>query len=367
LPVLGWWFLARESSAHGGGFWIRPMIVDLATGLLFVGLYVWEVVYVGLYSRVRVGLPPVPALVQTDLAWVVHCQFASHVFLSCVMLAASLVDLDEKTIPDTLSIPGTLVGLILAVLVPWSLLPADLWLVDGRGAAELLTCTSPSAWPAWLEAPQAWPVALALGCWTVWCGGILPRRWNTRHGWVTAVRVFFHRLRAERVTYLVGLMWLAGAILIATLAWIAPLPNWAALLSALVGVALGGGVIWIVRVVGKAALGREAMGFGDVMLLSMIGAFVGWQGSLVVFFMGPVLGLATGLVQWLVRGEHEIPYGPYLCLAALALICKWATIWDWTYSTFELGWLLAALLAVCFLLMGAVLWIYGALRNRFVG
>ncbi len=49
-----------------------------------------------------------------------------------------------------------------------------------------------------------------------------------------------------------------------------------------------GGVIWAVRVLGRWTLRMEAMGFGDVTLMAMIGTYMGWQASLVVFFLAPL-------------------------------------------------------------------------------
>ncbi|MDD5255457.1 MAG: prepilin peptidase [Candidatus Omnitrophica bacterium] len=60
----------------------------------------------------------------------------------------------------------------------------------------------------------------------------------------------------------------------------------------------------------------SSMGMGDVKLLAMIGAFLGWQKAVTVFFLAPFLGLAMGIVNLLVRKEHVIPYGPFLALAA---------------------------------------------------
>ncbi len=115
------------------------------------------------------------------------------------MLAASLIDLDEKTIPDSITVPGTLLGLLLAAVYPWSLLPATHFVAGGRTLVEFLTLASPNAWPRELAGSAGtW---LALGCWTVWCFALLPRRWNTRRGWGVAMRVLWHRLRAERLTY----------------------------------------------------------------------------------------------------------------------------------------------------------------------
>ena len=367
VPIFGWWGLARESALHGRGFWIRPLVVELLTGCLFGGLYYWEVQRQALFPMFRAGVAAAPALVAGDLQAVIHAQLFAHLLLFSLMIAASLIDLDEQTIPDAITIPGTVAGLVVAAALPWSLLPAETWQLAAGPSIEFLTCTSPEAWPDWLDrAPRLGPLAIGLACWTLWCGGILPRRWNTRHGWRTAVRVFVHRLRVERLSYLVAVGWLLGAVAIALVAARGSAASWAALLTALVGVAAGGGMIWIVRAIGAFTLKREAMGFGDVMLMSLIGAFIGWQGVLIVFFLAPFLGLVNGVLQWTLHREPEIPYGPYLCLATFFVILKWPWLWDRGYDLFALGWLLPALLAVCFLLMGLMLWCYRTLRERAV-
>ena len=70
--------------------------------------------------------------------------------------------------------------------------------------------------------------------------------------------------------------------------------NWKTLLSALVGMAVGGAIIWTVRNIGRLVLGQEAMGFGDVTLMCMFGAFLGWQACLIVFFLAPFAALYVG-------------------------------------------------------------------------
>jgi leader peptidase (prepilin peptidase)/N-methyltransferase len=365
IPVFGWWGLARESALHGRGFWIRPLVVELLTGCLFAGMYYWEVRMQAMYPIFRAGVAGRPELASGDLPTIIHAQLLAHLVLLSLMIAASLIDLDEQTIPDGITIPGTLAGLAIAAALPWSLLPAEAWLIEGLPSIEFLTFTSPAPWPAWLDtAPRMGPLAIGLACWTLWCGGILPRRWNTRHGWRMAARVFVHRLLAERLSYLVAIGWLAGAVAIALVAARGAAASWAALLTALVGVAAGGGMIWIVRVIGAATLRRESMGFGDVMLMSFIGAFIGWQGALIVFFLAPFLGLVNGVLQWILHRQPEIPYGPYLCLATFFVILKWPWLWDRGYDLFALGGLLPALLAVCFVLMGLMLWGFRTLRER---
>jgi prepilin signal peptidase PulO-like enzyme (type II secretory pathway) len=132
--------------------------------------------------------------------------------------------------------------------------------------------------------------------------------------------------------------------------------HWTGLLTALVGMAAGGGVVWAFRILGSAVLKREAMGFGDVTLLAMIGTFVGWQASLIIFFLSPFAALVVGLIRLVLFRQREIPFGPFLCLAALATIFYWDPIWDRTLGVFALGWLVPLLLAGCFALTPPLLY-----------
>jgi leader peptidase (prepilin peptidase)/N-methyltransferase len=61
----------------------------------------------------------------------------------------------------------------------------------------------------------------------------------------------------------------------------------------------------------------ESMGGGDVKLLAMIGAFLGWQKVILTFFLAPFFGAAIGIINLIIRRQHTIAYGPFLSLAAL--------------------------------------------------
>ena len=90
--------------------------------------------------------------------------------------------------------------------------------------------------------------------------------------------------------------------------------------SSLVGLAVGGGLIWATRLLGRLAFRREAMGFGDVLLMGMIGAVLGWEAAVLTFFVAPFFGLLYGAWQWLRHREHEVPYGPFLSMAAAVVM-----------------------------------------------
>ncbi len=124
----------------------RPLIVELFTGLLFAGLYLWETEAPTRLAAFFAAPPPMQFL-TADLPLADHLRYVSHVLLAVLMLAASLIDLDEQTIPDEITVFGTLAGLLLAVAYPWSLLPAGYWVVDARPCVEFLSLASPQAWP----------------------------------------------------------------------------------------------------------------------------------------------------------------------------------------------------------------------------
>ena len=90
---------------------------------------------------------------------------------------------------------------------------------------------------------------------------------------------------------------------------------WLGLLSALAGSALSGSMIWAVRIVGTAALRREAMGFGDVTLMMMVGAFLGPLQALLTIFVGSLVGAVIFGPIGLKTGKL-VPFGVFLALGA---------------------------------------------------
>ena len=100
------------------------------------------------------------------------------------------------------------------------------------------------------------------------------------------------------------------------------------------------------------------MGFGDVTLLSMIGAFVGWQASLVVFFLAPFAGMVIGVTQRLLHGEREIPYGRICACRGFGGLAVLDAHLGLHADYFSMGWLLVAILAGCMVLMVLMLLTY---------
>jgi prepilin signal peptidase PulO-like enzyme (type II secretory pathway) len=352
--VAGWFGLARETGLHGRGFWIRPLLVELLTGLLLAGLYWWHVDELGLLTGALQRLYRLAPPFRTIADPLLHANYLAHAILLLFMIVASLIDLDEKTIPDLVTIPGTLVGLTLMSLLPLARLPEEIALAVPAGVAPglgSLHLASPLDFPATLAgAPSTAGLVLGLACYLLWCFALLPRSWRTRHGWRRAVSIFIARIAREPFTWIVAGIALAGAMGIVAIWWLGGMA-WESLLSSLVGLAAGGGIVWFVRIIGRFALRKEAMGFGDVTLMAMIGSFLGWQACLFVFFLAPFAGLLLGVVNWIAHREHELPYGPFLCLAGLFVIVQWAGIWEWASPFFSIPWLVPTAMGGCMLVM----------------
>jgi leader peptidase (prepilin peptidase)/N-methyltransferase len=103
------------------------------------------------------------------------------------------------------------------------------------------------------------------------------------------------------------------------------------------GLVVGGGVIYAVRLLGWVLFRKEGMGLGDVTLVAMIGSFLGWQATPLTLFLGAIVGLGHGGIRLaLILGDRlagrpartsAIPFGPYLSLAALILMFGWRWLW----------------------------------------
>jgi leader peptidase (prepilin peptidase)/N-methyltransferase len=95
-------------------------------------------------------------------------------------------------------------------------------------------------------------------------------------------------------------------------------PYLAGLLASGIGAAAGWALTFGIRALGSAAFGQEAMGLGDVKLMTGVGAFLGWPGALLTFFLGSLIGAVAGLLGRAVGFDtHRIAFGPYLATGAV--------------------------------------------------
>jgi leader peptidase (prepilin peptidase) / N-methyltransferase len=94
----------------------------------------------------------------------------------------------------------------------------------------------------------------------------------------------------------------------------------AGLLASVLGMGVGAACIYAAAVFGKMLFRKEAMGFGDVKFMGMIGAFIGWQNVLLAFLAACMLGAVVGIVLLIRRRDTHIPFGPYLAAGAFLVM-----------------------------------------------
>ncbi|MCR5413396.1 MAG: prepilin peptidase [Kiritimatiellae bacterium] len=112
--------------------------------------------------------------------------------------------------------------------------------------------------------------------------------------------------------------------------------------QSLAGLALGFGLLWLVRWLGGKAFKREAMGMGDVFLMGAVGALFGPVCVVVTLILSSVAGSVVGLAMVLLSkarlgGFKEIPYGPYICIGCIAWMFRGPELVAWYLRLFAPG------------------------------
>lgn len=107
------------------------------------------------------------------------------------------------------------------------------------------------------------------------------------------------------------------------------------IINALLGVAVGGGILWALAWASPYLFGKEGMGGGDIKLLAMIGAFLGWKATLLTIMIGSLSGSVIGVsliaLGFLKRNEY-LPFGPFLVFGALLSMFYAEPLLNWYQS-----------------------------------
>jgi len=310
------WFRATDDDPPGTQ---TQAVVVMSVAIVAGLLWWWEILHNGLVSAgMRVDAAPA---VQGELL----ARYVAHIVLFWLLGAATWIDLRQRVIPDWITVPGALAGLAFAWAWPRSLLPIAVEVPRSFAAPSLEGDVL--AWYGGLgagggacgAAPQAAGLALAATIFLMWwmvCTEAPPS--DGAAVW----------LSPRNAILLLGLVAL-------TAAWGFGTVRFDALQTALVGLGVSGGLVWSMRAGASRALGKEAMGLGDVTLMAMVGAWLGWQACVLTFFMAAFIGLGHGMTQFIRHREHELPFGPSLCLAAAFVVVAWRAIWQVAGVHFE--------------------------------
>jgi leader peptidase (prepilin peptidase)/N-methyltransferase len=102
--------------------------------------------------------------------------------------------------------------------------------------------------------------------------------------------------------------------------------------DSLIGFLVGGGSLFLVATLYQWLFKREGMGGGDVKLLAMIGAFLGWKAVILTILLGSLVGSITGIIVMVSKGKdfkYAIPFGPFLSLGAVIALFYQNEIISW--------------------------------------
>ena len=353
IPVLGWLRLRRESALFGRGFWIRPLLIELSLVFAFLWMHA---AWLGGYLLPQ---PVNPATLAACQPWMV-LLFFFHALLLALMTAATFIDFDERTIPDIITIPGTVFAILMASLSPYVFIPGQL-----PDAIAPMTLQHPLPLAPWWMSGGGLAVGLLI--WSVWCFALADRRVILRHGWAKAAEYFIARLTRHPSWKVLAGIWIAGVVAVIAVYQISG-THWLGMMTSLVGLAVSGGIIWAVRLVGSWAMQMEAMGFGDVTLMAMVGSFIGWQGSIIAFFLAPLAAIAIVIVRYIITRDHQTPFGPYLCAGTVLTVLFWDRVYNGSFRMTiaimgdMLIWFSVAMLG----LLGVMLWLMRLFKQRYI-
>jgi leader peptidase (prepilin peptidase)/N-methyltransferase len=326
--------------------WRAPAVAAAAG----VGLWWWEMAAGGLRPE---------GVAEPD--WECLVRVAAHGVLGLLLAAATWIDLRQRVIPDAITVPGVLGGLAWLTIWPRSLLPVAREVprafAEPLLEADVLGLAGPlqGPWSAWVDATPVGLIA-ALAAFAVWwtvgtCPPETGRGLRSRWAALFDSRAL---VAAAGVAVVVG-GWLAGG------------DHWRAIASALAGVVVSAGIVWLTRAGASLALGREAMGLGDVTLMAMVGAWLGWQPCVLACFLAVFIGLAHGVVQLVIHGEAELPFGPSLCAATGVVVLAWRPLWERSAVFFERPLEMAGVVGTVIGLTGATLWAWHRARGFSAG
>jgi leader peptidase (prepilin peptidase)/N-methyltransferase len=110
------------------------------------------------------------------------------------------------------------------------------------------------------------------------------------------------------------------------------------LVNSFLGVIAGGGILWVIGEAYYRYSGQEGMGGGDVKMLAMIGAFLGWELVILTLVLSSFLGAIIGILVIVFRRggmKYALPYGTFLSLAALTASLVGSQIVEWYVGLYQ--------------------------------
>jgi len=107
---------------------------------------------------------------------------------------------------------------------------------------------------------------------------------------------------------------------------------WNTWIDSLLGILVGGGILYAVAAGYYLLTKKEGMGGGDIKMLAMIGAFLGWKGALATLILAAITGSLVGIVLIALKGKnfkYAVPFGPFLAAGAFCAMLYGEPLISW--------------------------------------
>ncbi len=313
VPVFSWLLQGRKCKSCSSPIAWRYPMVELLMAIIFFAL-------VMRFPIVQSGFTVIPLLI-----------------VFAMMLMMSFIDLDHKILPDSLTLPAIVIGLIgtfiyqdpqlptfTQALFAGSLGAGIIAMINRIGSLVLrrFKDTKELDWPLGMDQVNVAALGGALGGWVV---GVTLAVASLITNIVTKKSI---RL-GEGILYLICII----ALLVAGFSFnpfLSPLASIQGFFVASGVVAIVGSFVWwihslIVKIPEEELIEDDfdepiAMGFGDVKLAALMGVVLGWEKLIVAILLAVFIGAFSGIIGRFFGGDRQIPFGPYLmigCILAL--------------------------------------------------
>jgi leader peptidase (prepilin peptidase) / N-methyltransferase len=280
-------------------------------------------------TELLTGLIFVAIVFKSGPSWEALPEFA----FACVMIALVFIDARHHLLPNVITYPAFLFALAgataRATLGERSSLAFDISILIPNLLSEF------TPWRAALFGGSLFAVA-ATGFWML--DKLDPILFGKYFDWEESDENPPNHNRALRATIILGVimgvMWAAMIIFFSANNQPVFEDAYSGLLRASAGAMISGGLIWSIRAIYFFIRGFEGMGLGDVKMMSVVGAFLGFSGALGVLLIGSIIGSVVGLI-FVYRGKRgfktPLPFGVFLGVASLIMLLTAAPFSDWLY------------------------------------
>jgi len=286
IPLLSYVLLRGKCRSCGRDFSARYFWVELLTAVSFLAFL----------ERFGLTIVILPYLVMMGS-----------------FIVATFVDLEHRIIPDEITLGGLAGGIVFSAFIPRLHDISDQMLWWGRSVMTFL---------------------LVLCCLLLLLTAALQKM-----GHKISEEEEGEEEGGEGIFYAVILLAAGGVYLLNSLlpgmenkGWFQAALHLKSLEASLIGTLIGGGAIYAMGMAGDIIFRRESMGGGDVKLMAMIGAFLGWKLAILTFFVAPLFGAVAGIIVKIRTKESVIAYGPFIALGAVISLFLGDFIIDWIMS-----------------------------------